>query len=101
MLGHSSCGAVSGAVKALSGTSRSGIRKTIAPAVKKARKIVEKNGGNPNDETQVIPVATDQNVIMVTQALQKQFRSEIGQGNLLVAGGRYDLSSQAVTLLIQ
>ena len=101
VLGHSGCGAVSEAVKAYPGHHDLEFVRLIAPAVKKARKIVEKNGGNPNDETQVIPVATDQNVIMVTQTLQKQFRSEIGQGNLLVAGGRYDLSSQVVTLLIQ
>ena len=101
VLGHSSCGAVTAAVRAFPGHHDLEFVRLIAPAVEKARKIVEQSGGNPNDEKQVVPVATDQNVIMVTQAMRKQFKHQIKQGNLLVAGGRYDLSSQAVTLLIQ
>jgi carbonic anhydrase len=101
VLGHSSCGAVAAAVQAYPGHHNLEFVRLIAPAVKAARKIVKQNGGNPNDPLQVIPVATDQNVIMVTKDLQKKFKHEINQGNLLVAGGRYDLGTQEVTLLLQ
>jgi carbonic anhydrase len=101
VLGHSNCGAVAAAVGVYPGHHNLEFVRLIAPAVKKARQIVKKDGGDPNDPLQVIPVATDQNVIMVTKNLQKKFKHEINQGNLLVAGGRYDLSTQFVTLLIQ
>ena len=101
VLGHSSCGAVAAAVQAFPGHHDLEFVRLIAPAVRKAREIVKKNGGDPNDPLQVIPVTTDQNVIMVTQDLQKKFKQQINQGNLLVAGGRYDLNTQVVTLLIQ
>ncbi len=100
VMGHSSCGAVTTAVKSFPEHSLEFVR-LIFPAVKKARKIVKKNGGDPDDPSQVIPVATDQNVILVVHRLRKHFRDLIDQGQLLVAGGRYDLSNQQVTVLIQ
>jgi carbonic anhydrase len=101
VLGHSSCGAVAEAVRFFPGHHDLEFVRLIAPAVREAREIVKKNGGDPNDPLQVIPVATDQNVIMVTKGLKKKFSSQIAQGNLIVAGGRYDLSTQEFTLLIQ
>ncbi len=101
VLGHSSCGAVGAAVEAYPGHHNLEFVRLIAPAVKAARKIVKQNGGDPNDPLQVIPVATDQNVIMVTKNLQKKFKHQINEGSLLVAGGRYDLGTQEVTLLLQ
>lgn len=101
VLGHSSCGAVAAAVQAYPGHHDLEFVRLIAPAVKKARQIVKQNGGDPNDPLQVIPVATDQNVIMVTKDLRKKFKHQISRGDLIVAGGRYDLGTQEVTLLIQ
>jgi carbonic anhydrase len=100
VMGHSSCGAVRAAVESYPKHSLEFV-KLIFPAVKEARKIVKANGGDPNDPNQVIPVATDQNVILVVNRLRKEFRQLIDRGDLLVAGGRYDLSNQQVTVLIQ
>jgi carbonic anhydrase len=105
VLGHSDCGAVKAAVAAV----REGrahqfeFVRLITPAVKNARKIVKKSGGDPDDDSLVIPIAIDQNVMLVTQALRKDHTlSElVGNGHLAIVGGRYDLSTQLVTLLIQ
>jgi len=100
VMGHSSCGAAITAVNHYPKHALEFVR-LIFPAVKAARKIVRKNGGDPNDPSQVIPVATDQNVLLVVKRLRKEFRDLIDQGNLAVAGGRYDLSNQQVTVLTQ
>jgi hypothetical protein len=47
----------------------------IYPAVKKARLIVAASGGNPKDPTQVVPVATVQNVIITVGELRSYFAS--------------------------
>jgi hypothetical protein len=60
---------------------------------------VKQRGGDPTDPDQVIPVATDQNVIIVVDALQKFFKDPIRLGTLRVVGGRYDLANQVVTLI--
>ena len=97
VLGHSSCGAVAAAVD----TYPKPIRELpfvnlIFPAVKQARKIVKRNGGNPNDRNQVIPVTTNQNVILTVKELKKYFRL----GNDQINGGVYDLGNQKVTLAV-
>ena len=100
VLGHSNCGAVAAAVDSFPSHSLEFV-KFIFPAVKAARKIVQQNGGNPNDRKQVIPVATDQNVILVVNLLRKEFKDAINAGQLAVQGGRYDLANQQVTVLTQ
>jgi carbonic anhydrase len=100
VMGHSSCGAVSAAVDSFPRHSLAFVR-FIFPAVQQARKIVRQNGGDPNDRNQVIPVATDQNVILVVNLLRKEFKDAINAGQLMVQGGRYDLSTQQVTILTQ
>lgn len=101
VLGHSDCGAVKAAV----GGKHEHLEfvRLIAPAVRSARKIVARNGGNPRDPNQVVPVAIDQNVILVTKALRKdpKLKELVGNGQLSIVGGRYDLGTQLVTLLIQ
>jgi carbonic anhydrase len=99
VLGHSDCGAVSTAVRVFPGRHDLEFVRLIEPAVRSARKIVKKRGGDPNDQKQVIPVATDQNVLFTARALRETFRIPIRQGKLLVAGGRYDLGTQVVTML--
>jgi len=47
----------------------------------------------------VIPIATNQNVLITVDRLQKQFKSQVNAGTLLVAGGVYDLGTQLVTVL--
>jgi len=102
VLGHSDCGAVKEAVASYPRHDLEFV-KLIFPAVAAARRIVKKAGGDPNDPTQVVPVATDQNVILGVQAMRKSafFKQPIRDGKLLIAGGVYDLSTQAVNILIQ
>jgi carbonic anhydrase len=102
VLGHSECGAVKEAVTSYPSHTLLFVR-LIFPAVEAARKIVEQEGGNPNDPKQVIPVATEQNVILEVQGLRKSafFKDMVADGKLLIAGGVYDLATQRVNILIQ
>ena len=99
VLGHSLCGAVTAAVNSFPNSHDLPFVNLIFPAVKQARAIVKKNGGNPKDPAQVIPVATSQNVIINVDRLRKQLG--VSGGQLLVAGGVYDLGTQLVTVLTQ
>jgi carbonic anhydrase len=100
VLGHTDCGAVKAAVASYPSHHLEFV-KLLFPAVKAARKIVRQNGGDPNDPNQVVPVATNQNVIMEVEALKKSefFKDMVDAGTLLVAGGVYDLDTQLVTIL--
>ena len=104
VLGHSNCGAVMASVRSFinSEPPEFAFEAPIYPAVAAARKIVRKQGGNPDDPAQVDPVAIDQHVILTVQQLGKTdpFRRLVKQGKLLVTGGRYDLDTQKVTILI-
>jgi carbonic anhydrase len=100
LLGHSDCGAVKAAVTSYPRHQLEFV-KLIFPAVRRARRIVKRTGGDPNDPAQVIPVATDQNVILGVQRLRRSsvFKKMSDEGTLLIAGGRYDLDTQQVTAL--
>jgi carbonic anhydrase len=118
VLGHSSCGAVIAATEYfldhLSQFSSEPLSPNVSlppafvfiepilPAVKAARKIVKKRGGDPNSVSQVAPVATDQHVILTVQYLlsRQPFKRLVKDGKLLVKGGRYDLGTQEVTILV-
>lgn len=102
VLGHSQCGAVEYAVTHFPQHELEFVN-LIFPAVRRARCIVEQAGGDPNDPSQVIPVATDQNVILEVQGLRTSpfFKKMVDDGTLLVAGGVYDLKTQRVTILIR
>lgn len=101
VMGHSECGAVKAAVESFPEPHPFTFVQLIYPAVRKARQIVQQNGGNPNDPAQVVPVAIDQNVLLVANVLRQEFSDLIEAGSLSVAGGRYDLSNQQVTVLTQ
>ena len=104
VMGHSSCGAVIAAVNAC--INKQHVCKPnpelafvdlIHPAVKQAQKIVKRQGGDPEDPTQVVPVATVQNVILAAATLRvKLARKTPG---VLVSGGVYDLGTQLVTVV--
>jgi hypothetical protein len=68
----------------------------IFPAVKQAKAIVKRNGGDPKDPAQVIPVATNQNVVLTVKELKKYFHLTDNQ----IAGGIYTLSTQLVTMAV-
>ena len=71
----------------------------IFPAVKRARQIVKQAGGNPDDPKEVVPVATNQNVIFTVTALRKRFQRDVSAGKLKVVGGVYNLGDQTVTIV--
>lgn len=106
VLGHSSCGAVDAATESyLHNPSHPkphfAFEPPIYPAVAAARSIIMNQGGNPNDPRQVAPVAIDQHVRQTVQYLAstQPFKELMEHGKLLVKGGRYDLSTQKVTIL--
>jgi len=89
------CGAVAAAVSSYPFPNlRLPFVNLIFPAVKQAKAIVKRNGGNPNDPAQVIPVATNQNVVLTVKELKRYF----GLNKSQIAGGVYDLGTQLVTL---
>ena len=95
VLGHSLCGAVQAAVSSYPHAHPTlPFVNLIFPAVKQAKKIVERNGGNSRDPAQVIPVATIQNVVLTVKELKRYFRLNDNQIN----GGVYDLGTGLVTL---
>src|SRR5271156_1753574 len=95
VLGHSACGAVAAAVSSYPFPNpRLPFVDLIYPAVKQAKIIVRRNGGDPKDPAQVIPVATNQNVVLTIRELKNYF----GLRSKQIAGGVYDLGTQLVTL---
>lgn len=107
VVGHSACGAVTAAVGACKGANhvRACTPNTklpfvdqIFPAVIKAKNIVRSQGGDPEDPTQVIPVATAQNVIIQANLLRAFFAKN--NPGLLVAGGVYDLGTRQITQVL-
>lgn len=95
VLGHSACGAVQAAVSSYPFPNPTlPFVDLIFPAVTQARTIVRRNGGNQNDPAQVIPVATNQNVVLTMKELKRYFRLNNSQ----IAGGVYDLGTQLVTI---
>lgn len=120
VLGHSSCGAVGAAVDyylehfAHSSSESSdpddfsrhfhhfdpgfAFIPPILPAVRVARRVVRKGGGDPNSRDQVFPVAINQHVILTVKYLSSQepFKGLIKCNKLKVAGGVYNLASSVV-----
>jgi len=102
VLGHSDCGAVKAAVASYPSHHLEFV-KLLFPAVMEARRIVEQEGGDPNDPKLVVPIATKQNVLDVVRDLRNSsfFKPMVDNGTLLIAGGVYDLGTYLVDVLIQ
>jgi carbonic anhydrase len=100
VLGHSECGAVKEAVESFPKHPFEFVR-LIFPAVEEARRIVKRNGGDPHDPKQVIPVATVRNVVLGVKGLRSSpfFKQKVDEGKLMIAGGVYDLASQRVNIV--
>jgi carbonic anhydrase len=98
VVGHTLCGAVEAAVTSFPFPHKLAFVNLIFPAVRQARMIVKKAGGDPKDPAQVIPVATQQNVLLTVRRLRNQFQPG---PELSIVGGVYDLGTQLVTILTQ
>ena len=96
VMGHSSCGAVINSFRVYPKPNKDlPFLNLIFPAVKAAKQIVKNQGGDPNDEATVVPVATVQNVILTALQLRKY----LGLNANEVAGGVYDLGRFKVDLV--
>lgn len=98
VLGHERCGAVTAAVDAKGKPEGNigAIIKTIAPAVKKARK--EYAG---KDKAQLVETAVDVNVRVVAANLTKQssvIKHLVKEGKVKIVTAKYDLDDGTVTL---
>jgi carbonic anhydrase len=102
VLGHQECGAVKAASETYPKKAPFFLS-VIYRAVKKAKEIIKQRGGDQNDKNTLIEEATDQHVILEVEALrQKQpFKKMIESGKLRIVGGRYDLDSGKVKMLIE
>jgi carbonic anhydrase len=99
VLGHKRCGAVSAAVDAEGrpGGNIGAIIKTIAPAVKQARK--DSPGAT---KSELVEPAIDNNIKLVAKSLVKQspvIRSFVNEGKIRIVGAKYDLDDGTVKVL--
>jgi carbonic anhydrase len=99
VLGHSRCGAVKAAVEATDHEhgNLGAIIKTIAPAVRLARK--DAKGAN---KSELLEAAIDLNIKLTAQSLVKQspiIRSLVDSGKVKIVKAKYDLDDGTVKLL--
>jgi len=102
VLGHQDCGAVKAAVESYPKSAPFFVS-VIYRAVAKAKEIIKRRGGNPNDKAAVAKEAIDQHVILEVQNLRgrQPFKKLIKSGKLKIVGGRYDLDTGQVKMVIE
>lgn len=102
VLGHQKCGAVTAATDTYPANAPYFLS-LIYGAIEKAKAIIKGRGGNPDDKATVSTEAIDQHVILEVQKLRttSPFKELVQSGKLTIVGGRYDLASSRVTMLIK
>jgi carbonic anhydrase len=102
VLGHQKCGAVKAAVESYPKPTAKFLS-VIYDAIAKAKEIIHSRGGNVDNKDDLSTEATDQHVILQVNYLRgvEPFKGLIAAGKLKIVGGRYDLDSGHVTMLIQ
>lgn len=102
VLGHQKCGAVKAAVDTYPGAAPEFL-KLIYSAIAKAKDVITGHGGNPDDKAVLEKESIDQHVIVEVHQLRElhPFKDMIEAGKLKIVGGRYDLDTGRVTMLIQ
>ncbi len=102
VLGHQKCGAVKAAVEAYPGVVPEFLS-LIYGAIAKAKEVIKGRGGNPDDKQALGKESIDQHVILEVQHLRETdpFKGMIADGKLKIVGGRYDLDTSHVTMLIE
>lgn len=102
VLGHQKCGAVKAAVDAYPKPTAKFLA-LIYDAIAKAKDVIHGRGGNPDDKAELTTESTDQHVILQVKHLREidPFKGQIAAGKLKIVGGRYDLDTGHVTMLIQ
>ena len=94
VLGHQSCGAVTGAVEMYPASAPEFLA-AIYPAIEEARYALAARGENAVDRATLCREAIDRHVATVVKQLR------ISCGGVAVAGARYDLDSGRVTMLAE
>jgi carbonic anhydrase len=102
VIGHQSCGAVAGAVDAYPAKAPLFLA-VIYDAVKQAREVITRRGGNPDDKSALARETIDRHVILEVRKLAEThpFKEMIAAGKLKIVGGRYDLDSGRVVMFTQ
>ncbi len=101
VLGHQNCGAVKGAVASFPAAAPEFLS-LIYPAIRKAEALRQGAGSSAEKET-LCREAGDQHVIGEVAKIQATypFNEMIERGKLKVVGGRYDLDTGSITMLIE
>ena len=101
VLGHQNCGAVKGAVASFPAAAPEFLS-LIYPAIRKAEALRQGAGSSAERET-LCREAGDQHVIGEVAKIQATypFNEMIERGKLKVVGGRYDLDTGSITMLIE
>jgi carbonic anhydrase len=102
VLGHQSCGAVKGAVETYPAAVPEFLS-LIYASIAKAKEVIKGRGGNPDDKEALCKESIDQHVILDVHQLRatNPFKEMIDLGKLKIVGGRYDLDTGRVTMLIE
>jgi carbonic anhydrase len=102
VLGHQKCGAVKAAVEAYDKPTAKFLS-LIYAGIAKAKDVIHQRGGNPDDKSELATESTNQHVILEVLHLREihPFKEQIAEGKLKIVGGRYDLDTGHVTMLIQ
>ena len=102
VLGHQKCGAVKAAVETYPGAAPEFLS-LIYAAIAKAKEVIKGHGGNPDDKQALDKESIDQHVILEVDQLRSTspFKEMIDAGKLKIVGGRYDLETGHVTMLIE
>ncbi len=102
VLGHQKCGAVTAAVESYPKPAPYFVS-VIYRAVAKAKEIIKRRGGDPNDKAAVAKEAIDQHVILEVRNLRgrQPFKKLVESGKLKIVGGRYDLDTGQVKMVIE
>ncbi len=102
VLGHQNCGAVTAAAASYPNSSPKFVQ-AIYGVIPKARESIKASGGDPRDVTLLAARAIDDHVIRQVEDLRRSemFRDKVRSGKLRIVGGRYNLESGTVTMLIE
>jgi len=102
VLGHQECGAVKAAVESYPKSAPFFVS-VIYRAVAIAKDVIKRRGGDPNDKVAVAKEAIDQHVILEVQNLRgrQPFKKLVESGKLKIVGGRYDLDTGQVKMVIE
>jgi carbonic anhydrase len=102
VLGHSSCGAVKAAVNTYPAAAPEFLS-LVYSAIERAKELMKGRGGNSDDKEALVRESIDQHVILEVNKLRAEhpFNEMIQKGKLKIVGGRYDLDTGRVTMLIE